>query len=175
MTQINGKLNWLTGAEFGQNDRCGPFWSARRVMSGVLHVVAVLAVICILWSCGKKGPPEPPSGKKPPSVKDLGFSISATTIKLSWTVPPTTAKAKSPVAGFLIYRNQASLGLDDCPNCPIVFKQVGDVPSPRAEALDRPLIYTQELETGYRYIFKVRAYDDDGMAGRDSNLVQFVF
>ncbi len=175
MTQIKAMLKWRTGAEFGRNDPCGQFRTARRMMSGGSKVVAVLTVICVLWSCGKKGPPEPPSGKKPPSVKDLGYSISATTIKLSWTVPPTTAKAKSPVAGFLIYRNQESLGLEECPNCPIVFQQVGDVPSPRAEALDRPLIYTQELQTGYRYIFKVRAYDDDGLAGRDSNLVQFNF
>jgi predicted small lipoprotein YifL len=138
-----------------------------------LQVIAVLAIICLVLSCGKKGPPEPPTGDKPPAVSDLGYRISATTIKLSWTVPPTTEKATSPVAGFLIYRNQESLALEECANCPVIFKPVGDVPSPRAEALDRPVVYTQELAPGYRYIFKVRAYDEDGMPGGDSNFVRF--
>ena len=129
----------------------------------------------LFWGCGNKGPPEPPSGKKPPAVRDLRYSISATTINLSWTVPATTAKAQSPVAGFVIYRNQEPPGEEDCPNCPIIFKQVGDVPIPQAGPGAQPLVYQQTLEPGYRYIFKVRAYDDDGLAGRDSNLVQFDF
>jgi hypothetical protein len=140
-----------------------------------LTVAWGLAAVILISGCGQKGPPEPPSGKKPPAVRDLRYSISATTINLSWTVPATTAKAKSPVAGFLIYRNQQPAFEEECPNCPVIFKQIGDVPSPQAGPGAQPLVYQQTLEPGYRYIFKVRAYDDEGLAGRDSNLVQFDF
>ena len=75
----------------------------------------------------------------------------------------------------MIYRNQESLSQKECPNCPIIFKQVGDVPRPEAGTAATPLVFTQELEPGYRYRFKVRAYDDDGLAGRDSNFIQFLF
>ena len=163
------------GTELGRNARYGRFLSARPLAANLLTVIAVLTVVGVLSGCGKKGPPEPPSGKKPPAVGDLGYSISATTIKLSWTVPATTAKARSAVAGFLIYRNQEPFSRRECPNCPVIFKQVGDVPSPQAGALDTPLVYTQELQPGYRYIYKVRTYDEDGLAGRDSNFVQFNF
>jgi hypothetical protein len=146
-------------------------------MPTVLALTAAmgLAAVVLVWGCGRKGPPKPPSGKKPPAVDDLGYSISATTLKLSWTVPATTAKAKSAVAGFLVYRYQQPANEEECPNCPLIFSQVGDVPRPKGGAGSQPLIYIQELEPGYRYTFKVRAYDDDGLAGRDSNLVQFDF
>ena len=90
-------------------------------------------------------------------------------------MPATTAKAQSPVAGFLIYQNQQPAYEEECPSCPVIFKQIGDVPIPQAGPGTQPLVYQQSLEPGYRYIFKVRAYDDDGLAGRDSNLVQFNF
>jgi hypothetical protein len=144
----------------------------------VLAVMIWLAAAIILGSCGKKAPPEPPSGNKPPPVRDLAYSITGNTIKLSWTIPATTEKAKSPIAGFLIFRFQQSAHARECPNCPVIFKQTGDVPARSADPGQpglAPLVYTQPIELGYRYIYKVRAYDDRGIASKDSNFVQFLF
>jgi RimJ/RimL family protein N-acetyltransferase len=98
------------------------------------------------------------------------------TIKLSWTIPQTTEKAKSPVAGFLIFQFQQSAHERECTGCPVIFKEVGDVPARSAgQAGLAPLIFTQTVELGYRYIYKVKAYDGRGIGSRDSNFVQFIF
>jgi predicted small lipoprotein YifL len=133
-----------------------------------------LAATIIIGGCGKKGPPEPPSGNKPPPVRDLAYSVTEKTIKLSWTIPKTTEKAKSPVAGFLIYQFQQSAHEKECPSCPVIFKVVGDVPA-RGQPGVTPLVYTQTIELGYRYIYKVKAYDVGGVGSKDSNFVRFLF
>ncbi|MGB9437011.1 MAG: hypothetical protein WCB15_03645 [Desulfobacterales bacterium] len=131
----------------------------------------------ILSGCGKKASPKPPSGNRPPKVTDLGYSISANTIKLSWTIPKTSDKAKSPATGFLIYRSKQSSAEDDCPNCPIYFLKIEDVPV-RGGVSGKPepsVVFAQTIEPGYRYIYKVKAYDDDGVVGRDSNVIDFSY
>ena len=145
----------------------------------LLTLVSVtwMASTFILYGCGKKALPEPPSGNRPPKVTDLGYSISANTIKLSWTIPKTSDKAKSPVSGFFIYRSKQSLVEDDCPNCPIYFLKIEDVPV-RGGVSGRPdpsVVFAQDIEPGYRYIYKVKAYDDSGVVGRDSNLIDFMY
>ena len=155
-----------------------PVAKLRLAATVVLTVMLGLAAAILIWGCGKKGPPEPPSGNKPPPVRDLKFSVTGNTIKLSWTIPPTTEKAKSEVAGFLIFRYQQPAHERECPNCPVIFKQTGDVPARTAGSKQTgraPLVFSQTIEPGYRYIFKVKAYDDDGIASRDSNFVQFLF
>jgi hypothetical protein len=127
----------------------------------------------MLSGCGKKAPPVPPSGNRPPKVTDLGYSISENTIKLSWTIPKTSDKAKSPVTGFLIYRSKQSAVEVDCPNCPIYFLKTGDVLIRDRVSEGPELSVVFAIEPGYRYIYKVKAYDDDGVTGRDSNLIDF--
>lgn len=125
-----------------------------------------------------KGPPEPPTGEKPPEVKDLSYSIAGNTITLSWSLPPTTEKAKNPVAGFFIYEFQQSAHERECPNCPVIFKKIGEVPvrgAGRGKSGAQPIVFVQTIEPGYRYIFKVKAYDKEGFASRDSNFVEFLF
>jgi predicted small lipoprotein YifL len=149
---------------------------AKHARAIALTVIIWLAAMMMIGSCGKKGPPEPPSGNKPPQVRDLAYSITENTIKLSWTVPQTTAKAKNEVSGFLIYQYQQPTIERECPNCPVTFRQIGDVPARSAgQASLRPMIFTQTIERGYRYIYKVKAYDDRGIGSRDSNLVEFMF
>ena len=147
------------------------------------RAIALMGIIWLtsavmVWGCGKKGPPEPPSGNRPPRVSDLSYSTDENLIKLSWTIPQTTAKSKTPVAGFVIFRFKQSAHEKECPNCPVIFEQVGDVPirrsGPGQPAL-APLVFTQSLETGYRYIYKMKAYDEDGVVSRDSNFVEFLF
>ena len=145
----------------------------------LLTLVSVtwMASTFILYGCGKKALPEPPSGNRPPKVTDLGYSISANTIKLSWTIPKTSDKAKSAVAGFYIFQSKQSSIETDCPNCPIYFLKVGDVPV-RGGVSGRPessVVFAQAIESGYRYIYKVKAYDVDGVVGKDSNLIDFTY
>jgi hypothetical protein len=148
-------------------------------------MIALLTLISATWmtsafmlsGCGRKAMPEPPSGIRPPKVLDLGYSISENTIKLSWTIPGTSGKAKSPATGFMIYRSKQSSVESDCPNCPIHFLKAGDV-LVRGDVSGRPgssVVFDQTIEPGYRYIYKVKAYDSDGVAGKDSNLIDLTY
>jgi len=143
--------------------------------SFILVSATWMTLAFMLSGCGNKALPEPPIGDRPPKVIDLGYSISENTIKLSWTIPKTSDKAKSPVTGFLIYRSKQSSVEVDCPNCPIYFLKIGDVliRGGVSEKPDPSVVFTQTIEPGYRYIYKVKAYDDDGVAGKDSNLIDF--
>jgi hypothetical protein len=107
----------------------------------------------------------------------LAYSISENTIKLSWTIPKTSNAAKSQAIGFLIYRSQQTSAESDCPNCPIRFLKIGDVlvRDGAPGSTGPPVVFAQTIEPGFRYIYKVKAYDGDGETGNDSNLVDFTY
>ncbi|MEE4265118.1 MAG: lipoprotein [Desulfobacteraceae bacterium] len=141
-------------------------------------VLIVLATVIMVWGCGRKGPPVPPTGSRTPSVKDLVYSISQNNLELSWTVPQPDQTAQLPITGFLIYRSQQSVLEDACPNCPILYKNVGDVPARgpgSGQSGGAPIIFTQTIEPGYRYIYKVYGYSVDGIRSKASNFVRFTF
>jgi len=150
-----------------------------------LNITQVIMLAFITWitpmflwyGCGKKGMPEPPSGQRPPKVTDLSYSINGNVIKLSWTIPKTSTKAESPIAGFFIYRSKQSHIEADCPNCPVHYLRIGEVLVRRSAPgqPEPPVVYTQTIDPGYRYIYKVIAYDDYGNAGKDSNVVDFMY
>lgn len=128
--------------------------------------------------CGKKGPPGFPSREKPPAVKDLSYKINGDLLELNWTIPKADDKPASRPAGFKVYRSKQSLTESDCKNCPLRFNEVGDVSiqDKRSEKQKQGLMnFSQSLETGYRYIYKIIIYNDYGVAGEDSNFVDFVY
>jgi predicted small lipoprotein YifL len=143
-----------------------------------LAVLSILVTVSMIWGCGKKGPPVPPTGSRTPSVKDLAYEISQNTLKLSWTIPQPDETAQLPVTGFLIYRSQQPDLEAACPNCPILYKNIGDVPAKgpgSGQSGKIPITFTQTIESGYRYIYKVHGYSTDGIQSKTSNLVQFNF
>lgn len=143
-----------------------------------LTVLIILATGFMIWGCGKKGPPKPPSGSRPPRVRDLGYGISKNTIKLSWTIPQPDEKDQLPITGFLIYRAQQPAIERECPNCPIRFIVIGDVPvrgPGPGQPGEPPIVFTQTIEPGYRYIYKVNGYSADGIGSRNSGFVEFTF
>jgi len=143
-----------------------------------LSAAMVLVTAVILGGCGKKGPPEPPAGARPPRVRDLGYSISQNTLKLSWTIPQPDEKAQVPITGFFIYRAQQPVIEEDCPHCPKMFKTIGEVPirsGGPGQPGQPPITFIETIESGYRYIYKVNGYSADGIRSQNSNLVEFRF
>ncbi len=139
----------------------------------------LLVLVCLnfLWmGCGKKGPPQPPRRPLPPAIKDLTHVIYGDKVELSWTVPGTEDhKASLPVA-VKVFRSRLSAEEASCENCPIRFSVSGDIPieQQRSEK-SKPIRmrYTEDIEPGYRYVYKVIALDEYGISGRDSNIVKF--
>ena len=143
-----------------------------------LAVLSILVTVSMIWGCGKKGPPVPPTGSRTPSVRDLAYEISQNSIKLSWTIPQPDETAQLPITGFLIYRSQQPELEAACPNCPILYKNIGDVPAKgpgSGESGKIPIIFTQTIEPGYRYIYKVHGYSAHGIRSKTSNVVEFTY
>ena len=154
-----------------------------KVQKGLPAAIAMavligLTPVVMMWGCGKKGPPEPPTGSRPPKVTDLSYGISKNTIKLSWTVPRPDETSRLPVTGFLIFRSQRPVLEADCPNCPTLFKIIGDVPvrgPGPGKPGQAPISFTQTIEPGFRYIYKVNGYSADGHRSGNSNFVGITF
>jgi hypothetical protein len=136
-----------------------------------------LAGLSFLWvGCGKKGPPRPPQRPTPPAVKDLSYAVVNRMVELSWTVQAAEDRSASAPVGYKIFRYKVSAEESDCEKCPIHFAEIADVPiQMKRSEKSKPtrLRFTEVLEPGYRYIYKVILYDQDGRGSKASNPVKF--
>jgi len=136
-----------------------------------------LAGLGFLWGgCGKKGPPRPPRRPSPPAVKDLSYAIDNRIVELSWTIQGADDRSASSPVGYKVFRSKLSAQDSSCEKCPIRFVEVGDVMvESKGPDKSKPLKmrFTELIEPGYRYIYKVIAYDKNGEGRKDSNFVQF--
>lgn len=141
--------------------------------------VFALAGISFLWlGCGRKGSPRPPQQPLPAAVKDLSYRIDDDLVKLSWTVPVADDHAASAPAAVKLLRFKQSIEESNCEKCPIRFIEIADLPVPMNRAERSPsstMSFTDVLERGNRYIYKVIVYNQDGVGGKDSNTIEFSF
>ena len=137
-------------------------------------VVICLAACILLWCCGKKEPPRPPSRLKPPAVKDLSHRIEGNRVKLSWRIPRKENRNQADITGFRVYESKIPLSESDCRNCPIQFKRFDDV-SVLNTGRKAQFHAERTLEPGYRYIFTVRGVSDNYMLSKDSNYIDIDF
>ena len=139
--------------------------------------LTVLAASCFLWNgCGQKGPPRPPRRLQPQAINDLAFTIHEGTVELTWTVAGKTDRGDSLPVAVKIFRSRVPAKEVGCENCPIRYTAAGEIPIPKKRSERSESIrmrYTEYVEEGYRYFFKVIAYDEHGIGSKDSNVVQF--
>ncbi len=137
----------------------------------------MLAGLNFGWiGCGQKGPPQPPRRPLPPAVKDLSYVIHGDTVELSWTVPMTEDRKASSPAAVKVFRSRLTAQEAACENCPIRFVLSADIPiHQKGSEKSTPLRmrYTEAVEPGYRYIFKVVVLDEYGIGSQDSNNIDF--
>jgi len=138
-----------------------------------------LAGLSFLWlGCGQKGSPRPPQQPSPVAVKDLSYNIDNDILKLSWTVPVTDDHRASFPAAVKLFRFKQSAEESNCEKCPIRFTEIADLPvqMSRAEkSRSNTMGFSEVLERGYRYIYKVIVYNKEGIGGKDSNTIEFSF
>jgi hypothetical protein len=141
-------------------------------------LVLVLAGSSLLWiGCGKKGPPRPPRQPLPPAVKDLDYVVHNNIVQLSWTVPgKEESRNAAPPAAVKVFRSRMSAEDASCENCPIRFAVSADIPVYKQRSdKSKPIrmSYSEFVETGYHYVYKVTVFDENGIGGKDSNIVRF--
>ena len=142
-----------------------------------LQFLILICFACILFGCGKKGPPVPPRQLTPPRVKDFTGYIVGDNLTLTWTIPPQKELISSGAEGSFVYRSKTLLSEPGCKNCPVLFTRVATIPIELKSSggLDKDkIIYNETLEKGNRYIYKVNVYAK-GITSSNSNYVDFVF
>jgi hypothetical protein len=128
----------------------------------------------MLFGCGRKLPPSPPAQYMPPVVADLAFRLEENRVTLNWTVPQPLGKDQPAPAGFRIFRARHVSAEEGCSTCKLDFWQTGDVTS-RDKKPGSPLHFSEALLPGYKYVYKVVAYDGKGFDGKDSQSIEFAF
>ncbi len=136
------------------------------------HLLLINAVFLTL-SCGKKGPPVPPRAVPPPAVPTLSMELEGDEVTLIWTAPEASRRTLSDLGGFFIYRSKQSSSAPDCKGCPILFTRISNVPYQGEAPGTETITYSETLEKGFRYIYKVTVYSKSGLISGDSNLVSF--
>jgi len=145
---------------------------------GLILKLSILAAFAFYLSgCGRKAPPVAPRPAPPPAVNDLSRQMQEDTLKLNWTIPKHKGKIHPDLEGFFVYRSQKPLSESECPDCPLKFKLVADIGEKAVKSSAKltkgRMTYSETLVKGYRYIYKVVAYNDSGLRFGDSNLVIF--
>jgi hypothetical protein len=145
----------------------------------VAFFLFALAATSFLWlGCGKKGLPRVPQQPLPATVKDLSYRIDHDRVQLSWTIPAADDRSASYPDSAKLFRFKQSAEESKCEKCPIRFTEIADLPvqlKPPEKSRPTPMSYTEVLERGYRYIYKVIIYNKEGIGGKDSNTVEFLF
>jgi hypothetical protein len=137
---------------------------------------AVLGLNFWWIGCGQKGSPRPPHRPLPPAVKDLSYVIYGEMVELNWTVPGVERHKASPPAAVKVFRSRLTAEEATCENCPVRYSVSGDMPIHQKQSEKskfRRMSYTEFVESGYRYIYKVIVFDEYGIGGKDSNIVKF--
>ena len=89
-------------------------------------------------------------------------------LQLTWGIPAAGEKAGEAV-GFAVYRSATPIGKADCRGCPLTFQQVARISVTPSDRQAGRMRFSEPLEKGYRYRYKLRAYDAFGAGGDDSN------
>jgi hypothetical protein len=140
-------------------------------------LLVALGGLSFVWlGCGKKGPPRPPQRPLPPVVKDLGHTIQGNIVELSWTLPGTAGGSAAEPAAIKVLRATQTSEEIGCESCPFRFVVAAEIPL-HAKASDRSglriLRYSEMIDPGFRYIYKVIIFDEYGIGGKNSNIVKF--
>ena len=142
----------------------------------VCLLMALAVLSCVWQGCGKKGPPRPPKRPLPPVVQDLRHTLKNDVVELSWTLPSTAGGNIAKPATIKVLRASQTGQEIGCEECPLRFEIVAEIPV-HAKASDksgpRRLQYSEIIDSGYRYIYKVILFDEYGYSGKASNSVKF--
>ena len=137
------------------------------------------ASILFAGGCGYKDMPVAPASVVPEPISDLLYSVSDKGLELTWSYPVKTIQGApiADISSFDLYR-AAVPQADYCGGCPIPFGKAIEVDGGVVfdEKIRRKVSYeTSNLQSGYKYFYKVKSRTSWLAASDDSNIITFVW
>jgi fibronectin type 3 domain-containing protein len=151
-------------------------------MTSMVRVTGTLllgASFLFAGGCGYKDLPVAPASVVPEPIGDLLYKVSEKGLELTWSYPVKTIQGSpiTDIASFDLYRSAVPLA-DYCGGCPIPFGKAIEVDGGVVfdAKLRRQKSYTSsDLQSGYKYFYKVQSRTSWLAASEDSNIVTFVW
>ncbi|MFO7749319.1 MAG: hypothetical protein R6V54_04430 [Desulfobacteraceae bacterium] len=112
--------------------------------------------------CGKKGPPLVPVKEMPHAPTDLFATSDGEIVTLKWSMEPEEPRDDTRVE---IFRAKRNLSGDGCNGCPLEFEK-------RATTAPGSLVYSDVVEKGFAWYYRVRAVAGKDLASAYSKTVQ---
>jgi len=134
----------------------------------------LLIIGIFLTGCGVKASPSIPSQIILPEVKDLKYDLKDSVLNLTWTIPGTEDE-KAVLKSFRVYRLKKSLAENECKKCPVLYESSGKIIIKDEDLEKGRISYTEILEKGHDYTYKVVGYTKKETAGNDSNTINFIY
>ena len=104
----------------------------------------------------------------PAAVTDLTGAVAGDVLELTWGIPAVGDDA-GEADGFAVYRAKTPVEEAECRDCPLIFHRIAQVSITPSLRQNGRMTFSDPLENGYRYHYKLRSYDVFGAAGDDSN------
>jgi hypothetical protein len=141
--------------------------------------LVLAGLLCLLISaCGVKKLPVAPGAVAPGAVTGLQYQLQRNQVTLAWPTLKGDAAGSRGLGGFYIYMAQYPLDQQECANCPLLFRRIGQIGEAGLYENGLPrenFSFIWTIAPGYHYAFKVMAMGKDGQLGLESNTVAFDF
>ena len=147
-------------------------------MSGSRFItVTVIVLMTLLSGCGRKTALVPPQKLVPVAINDLRYVLDENGVTLRWSYPTKMENGDKlqAIESFEIFRVVIPEG-EFCEGCPVRYEEPVEIDGGRLPASGdaRTALYTERyLQSGYRYLYKVRSRAGWWYPSSDSNVVSF--
>ena len=137
------------------------------------------ASLLFAGGCGYKDLPVAPASVVPKPISDLLYQVSDKGLELTWSFPVETIQgvAIDDISSFELYGAAVPLA-DFCATCPIPFAKAIEVDGGvvfDGQTRRKASYVTSQLQSGYKYFYKVTSRTSWLAASQDSNIVTFVW
>jgi fibronectin type 3 domain-containing protein len=144
-----------------------------------IAAVTALLFIALLPGCGRKTALVPPQKLVPVAISDLRYTLDETGMTLKWSYPTKMENGEElqVVKSFEVFRAVIPVA-EFCEGCPVQYEESVEIDGERMPASgDTGIVAYKEayLQSGYRYLYKVRSRSGRWHSSHDSNVVSFVW
>jgi hypothetical protein len=120
----------------------------------VTLLCSVLVLGGVLYGCGKKADPRPTGVAAPKAISDLKASLAEYGVVLRWSIPD----AGGGIQKYRIERSELRAKGATCPDCPLEYSVVADIPSndPKLarEGANVVVYLDSGVKAGYLYTYR---------------------